>query len=68
MTEQQFWLDPVEGVGYILPFLIASSLYRRSTFGLSMYRQDIDKDVVELGQFFAASIFYHHMFEIPHFH
>ena len=29
LTEQQFWSDPVEGVKYILPFMIAAAIYRR---------------------------------------
>jgi tetratricopeptide (TPR) repeat protein len=56
LTEQQFWLDPVEGVRYILPFLITASLYRATSFTFSMYRYNLDEDVVELGQFFETSI------------
>ena len=46
LTEQQFWLDPVEGVRYILPFMITAAIYRR----------DINKDVFEVGAFFEAAI------------
>jgi tetratricopeptide (TPR) repeat protein len=31
LTEQQFWLDPTEGVRYLLPFMIAATMYRRGT-------------------------------------
>ncbi len=46
LTEQQFWLDPVEGVRYILPFMTAAAIYRR----------DINEDAAETGNFFAAII------------
>jgi tetratricopeptide (TPR) repeat protein len=46
LTEQQFWSDPVEGVKYILPFMIAATIYRR----------EANKDAAEIGEFFEASI------------
>src|SRR6266487_246969 len=46
LTEQQFWLDPIEGVRYLLPFMIAAAIYRR----------DLNEDAVELGAFFVTHI------------
>jgi tetratricopeptide (TPR) repeat protein len=46
LAEQQFWLDPVEGVRYALPFMIAAAIYRR----------DINKDVSVIGEFFEQQI------------
>ncbi|HVB24757.1 MAG TPA: tetratricopeptide repeat protein [Ktedonobacteraceae bacterium] len=46
LTEQQFWSDPVEGVKYILPFMIAAAIYKR----------DANKDAAEVGEFFEAHI------------
>lgn len=46
MTEQEFWLEPAEGVRYLLPFMIAAAIYRR----------DINEDAAEIGKFFAANI------------
>ncbi|MGH2480512.1 MAG: hypothetical protein ACRDHW_12730, partial [Ktedonobacteraceae bacterium] len=46
LAEQQCWLDPVEGVNYLLPFLLAAAIYRR----------EINKDVAALGEFFAKRI------------
>ncbi len=46
LTEQQFWLDLVEGVRYALPFIIAAAIYRR----------DINKDATNIGQFFERQI------------
>ncbi len=30
LVEQQFWLDPAEGVRYCLPFMLAAAIYHRS--------------------------------------
>ncbi len=46
LTEQQYWLDPVEGVRTILPFMIAASIYRR----------DINADASTIGQFFEQQV------------
>ncbi len=46
LAGQQFWLNPVEGVRYILPFMITAAVYRR----------DISKDAFEMGAFFEATI------------
>ena len=46
LAEQQFWLDPVDGVRYALPFMIAAALYRR----------DINEDVSDIGEFFEQQI------------
>ena len=46
LTEQQFWLDPIEGVRYALPFMIAAAIYRR----------DINEDAINIGQFFEQQI------------
>ncbi len=46
LAEQQCWLDPVEGVRSLLPFMLAAAIYRR----------DSNKDAVEVGQFFATDI------------
>jgi tetratricopeptide (TPR) repeat protein len=46
LAEQQCWLDPVEGVRSLLPFMLAAAIYRR----------DINEDAVAVGQFFATDI------------
>ncbi|HEY6285729.1 MAG TPA: tetratricopeptide repeat protein, partial [Ktedonobacteraceae bacterium] len=46
LTEQQYWFDPVEGVRHILPFMIASAIYRR----------DINVDALAIGQFFEQQV------------
>jgi tetratricopeptide (TPR) repeat protein len=46
LTEQQFWIDPVEGVRYVLPFMIAAAIYRRN----------VNKDVAEIGEFFEENM------------
>jgi tetratricopeptide (TPR) repeat protein len=46
LAEQQCWLDPVEGVRSLLPFMLAAAIYRR----------DINKDAAAVGQFFATDI------------
>jgi tetratricopeptide (TPR) repeat protein len=46
LTEQQFWIDPVEGVRYALPFMIAAAIYRR----------DINEDTSAIGQFFEWQV------------
>jgi len=46
LLEQQFWLDPVEGVRYALSFMIAAAIYRR----------DITEDVADIGQFFEQQM------------
>jgi tetratricopeptide (TPR) repeat protein len=51
LTEQQFWLSPVEGVRYILPFMIAAAIYQRTA----------NKEAVKIGAFFETQIhsYYH---------
>ena len=46
LTEQQYWLDPVEGIRHILPFMIAASIYHR----------DINADTSAIGQFFEQQV------------
>ncbi len=46
LAEQQYWLDPVEGVRHILPFMIAASIYLR----------DINADASAIGQFFEQQV------------
>ncbi len=46
LAEQQFWLDPVEGVHYILPFMIAAAIYSRT----------INEDAAKVGAFFETSV------------
>jgi len=46
LAEQQCWLDPVEGVHSLLPFMLAAAIYRR----------DINEDAVAVGQFFATGL------------
>jgi len=46
LTEQFFWLDPVQGLDYALPFMLAAAIYRR----------DINHDIVEIGKFFENVI------------
>lgn len=46
LTEQQFWLDPVEGVRFILPFMLAAAIYQRAA----------NKEANEIGNFFAETI------------
>jgi tetratricopeptide (TPR) repeat protein len=46
LAEQQCWLDPVEGVRALLPFMLAAAIYRRES----------TEDVVAVGQFFATDL------------
>jgi len=46
LAEQQCWLDPVEGVRLLLPFMLAAAIYRR----------DSNQDAVAVGQFFATDL------------
>jgi tetratricopeptide (TPR) repeat protein len=46
LAEQQFWLDPAEGVRYGLPFMIAAAIYQR----------DANEEVVTMGNFFEANM------------
>ncbi len=46
LTEQQFWLDPVGGVRYCLPFMLAAAIYRR----------DINEDAADIGKFFEKDM------------
>ena len=46
LTEQQFWLDPVEGVRYALPFMLAAAIYRRA----------INEDAATIGKLFEQQI------------
>jgi tetratricopeptide (TPR) repeat protein len=46
LTEQMFWLDPVEGVAYILPFILIASIYRRETC----------REAIKLGNFFEHAL------------
>src|SRR5205085_2756510 len=43
---QQFWLDPVEGVRAILPFMLAAVIYRH----------EASKEANDIGTFFAETI------------
>jgi tetratricopeptide (TPR) repeat protein len=46
LAEQQFWLDPAEGVHYSLPFMLAAAIYRR----------DANLDAADVGEFFKEDI------------
>ena len=46
LAEQLFWLDPVEGVRSLLPFMLAAAIYRR----------DANKEAVETGTIFTSII------------
>ncbi len=46
LLEQQFWLDPTEGMRYLLPFMIAASIYQR----------DINQDAFEVAAFFEKHL------------
>jgi tetratricopeptide (TPR) repeat protein len=46
LTEQQFWLDPAEGVRYALLFMIVATIYLRSAI----------TDIIEIGKFFIGSV------------
>ena len=46
LVEQHYWLDPVKGLSYLLPFLIATSVYRREIIG----------EAGEIGDFFASCL------------
>lgn len=46
LIEQQFWLDPVEGVHYSLPFMIAAAIYRR----------EVNREAIHTGNFFEQNL------------
>ncbi|HLX57421.1 MAG TPA: hypothetical protein VKR83_10375, partial [Ktedonobacteraceae bacterium] len=46
LTEQQCWLNPVEGVRCLLPFMMAAAIYRR----------DINEDAATIGTFFKQQL------------
>jgi tetratricopeptide (TPR) repeat protein len=46
LTEQQFWLDPGEGVRFCLPFMVSAAIYQRP----------ITQDATRIGAFFAEQI------------
>ncbi len=46
LTEQQFWLDPAEGVAYVLPFMFAASVYQR----------EANRVARTIGEFFQATL------------
>ncbi len=46
LTEQQFWLDPVEGVHHITPFMIAAT----------MYNPPKTQEAISIGTFFETTI------------
>jgi len=46
LVEQQFWLDPAEGVRYSLPFMLAAAIYRR----------DANLDAANIGEFFEKTM------------
>jgi hypothetical protein len=46
LVEQQYWLDPVEGVRSLLPFMLAAAIYRRKS----------NQDAMAVGQFFATDL------------
>jgi len=43
-AQQHFWLDPVEGIRALLPFMIAAAIYQR----------DINEEAAAIGAFFAS--------------
>ena len=46
LIEQQFWLDPVVGVEYTLPFMLVAGIYRR----------EATREVIKIGKFFEDAI------------
>jgi len=46
LTEQQFWLNPGEGLRYALLFMIVATIYLRSAI----------TDIIEIGKFFIGSV------------
>ncbi len=44
LTEQQCWLDIVEGMHYLIPFMLAAAIYRRNS----------NEETFKLGSFFSA--------------
>jgi tetratricopeptide (TPR) repeat protein/energy-coupling factor transporter ATP-binding protein EcfA2 len=46
LAEQEFWLDPAEGVCYSLPFMLAAAIYRR----------DANPDAADVGEFFERTL------------
>ena len=46
LTELQFWLDPAEGVAYVLPFMFAASVYQR----------EANRVARTIGEFFQATL------------
>ena len=46
LAEQQFWLEPAEGVRYSLPFMLAAAIYRRGA----------NRDAADVGEFFEEDI------------
>ncbi len=46
LTEQQYWLDPAEGVAYVLSFMFAASVYQR----------EANRVARTIGEFFQAAL------------
>ena len=46
LIEQQFWLDPIIGVQYTLPFIFVASVYRR----------EASREAIEIGNFFENAL------------
>ena len=46
LVEQQYWLNPVEGLRYLLPFMIVAAIYQR----------DINEAAADVGGFFASCL------------
>lgn len=46
LVEQHFWLDPPQGVAYILPFMVAAALYQR----------EVNREAFTIGAFFEPVI------------
>ncbi len=46
LAQQQFWIDPIEGMRYLLPFMIAAAIYYRT----------INEEARRLGQFFVKEM------------
>ncbi len=46
LTEQRFWLDPVQGLTSLLPFMVAASIYQR----------DLNEAAAAIGNFFGPQL------------
>ena len=55
LVEQQFWLEPSEGVNYCLPFMLAEAIYGRAA---NQERPYANPEAVAVGNFFIRKLQY----------